>query len=136
MLVTEVLQEIAQAVLRAKNLVVITGAGCSTPSGIGDYRDRDGAWKRAAPVQHQDFMQSLSWRKRYWARSQVGYPEFCKAEPNRAHKALAQMEDLGFIKGLITQNVDGLHQAAGQRHVIDLHGRLDQVVCMSCGWAG
>lgn len=114
-------------------MIAITGAGCSTPSGIGDYRDRDGQWKRAAPVQHQDFMNSLNWRKRYWARSQVGYPEFCKARPNPAHRALAQMESLGRLAGVITQNVDGLHQAAGQHNVIDLHGRLDQVVCMACG---
>ncbi len=117
----------------AHRLVVITGAGCSTPSGIGDYRDEAGEWKRAAPVQHQDFMKSASWRQRYWARSQVGYPEFLRARPNAAHRALASLEQAGRVHGLITQNVDGLHQQAGQTGVIDLHGRLDRVVCMSCG---
>ncbi len=114
-------------------ILVITGAGCSTASGIGDYRDEQGAWKRAQPVQHQAFMQTLSWRQRYWARSQVGYPEFKRAMPNVAHQVLARWESQGRLCGLITQNVDGLHQRAGHQQVIDLHGRLDQVVCMSCG---
>lgn len=117
----------------SNRLLVITGAGCSTASGIGDYRDEQGAWKRAQPVQHQAFMQTLAWRQRYWARSQVGYPEFKRAVPNVAHQVLAQWEAQGRLAGLITQNVDGLHQRAGHEQVIDLHGRLDQVVCMSCG---
>ncbi len=114
-------------------LLVITGAGCSTASGIGDYRDEQGEWKRAQPVQHQAFMQTLAWRQRYWARSQVGYPEFKRARPNVTHQVLAHWEAQGRLCGLITQNVDGLHQRAGHQQVIDLHGRLDQVVCMDCG---
>ena len=123
-----------QAFLAAsRRLLVITGAGCSTASGIGDYRDEHGKWKRARPVQHQDFMTSLGWRQRYWARSQVGYPEFMKAQPNAAHRVLASWERSGRLCGLITQNVDRLHQRAGHDDVVDLHGRLDQVVCMDCG---
>jgi len=117
----------------SRRLLVITGAGCSTGSGIGDYRDEHGEWKRTPPVQHQEFMTSLSWRQRYWARSQHGYPEFMRAQPNRAHQVLAEWEQSGRLQGLITQNVDRLHQRAGHSHVLDLHGRLDRVVCMSCG---
>lgn len=124
---------IAQILDGAAQVAVITGAGCSTPSGIGDYRDADGEWKRAAPVQHQDFMRSAQWRARYWARSQVGFPEFLQAQPNAAHSSLATLEQRGRLSGLITQNVDRLHQRAGHQHVIDLHGRLDRVVCMNCG---
>ena len=85
------------------------------------------------PVQHQDFMQSLAWRKRYWARSQLGYPAFKRAHPNAGHRVLAAWERQGNVLGLVTQNVDGLHQRAGHASVIDLHGRLDRVVCMTCG---
>jgi NAD-dependent SIR2 family protein deacetylase len=115
-----------------QRLLLITGAGCSTASGIGDYRDENGDWKRVQPVQHQDFITSHAWRQRYWARSQVGYPEFMRAKPNAAHEVLADWETSGRVLGLITQNVDRLHQRAGHEVVIDLHGRLDQVVCMTC----
>lgn len=112
---------------------VLTGAGVSTGSGIPDYRDAQGAWKRPAPVRFQDFMaDDPATRQRYWARSLVGWPVFSQAQPNAAHQALAQLEQAGFIQTLITQNVDGLHQRAGSRRVVDLHGRLDQVVCMAC----
>ena len=116
-----------------QNLLVITGAGISTASGIGDYRDGAGQWKRQRPVSHQDFMAYFSWRQRYWGRSQLGYPSFLKAEPNCAHRALARLEQAGKVSGLVTQNVDRLHQRAGHRQVVDLHGRLDQVICMDCG---
>ena len=115
-----------------ERLLVITGAGCSTASGIGDYRDDNGDWKRVQPVLHEDFVSSHAWRQRYWARSQVGYPEFMRARPNAAHQVLAEWERSGRLLGLITQNVDRLHQRAGHAAVIDLHGRLDQVVCMNC----
>ena len=120
-------------VIRAGGVVALTGAGCSTPSGIGDYRDEQGEWKRVQPVQHRDFVESRQWRQRYWARSQIGYPEFLKAAPNRAHEILANWEKAGLVDGVITQNVDRLHQRAGNVQVIDLHGRLDQVVCLGCG---
>jgi NAD-dependent SIR2 family protein deacetylase len=127
------LEDVRRIVADAQRLVVLTGAGCSTPSGIGDYRDAQGAWKRPQPVQHGDFVRSLHWRQRYWARSMVGYPAFRTAEPNPAHDILADWERGGRVQGLITQNVDRLHQRAGHRRVIDLHGRLDQAVCLSCG---
>jgi len=114
-------------------LAVLTGAGVSTPSGIPDYRDEQGEWKRARPVEFRPFMERLETRQRYWARSTVGWPVVAQAQPNGAHRALAQLEQFGFVEQLITQNVDGLHQAAGSRRVIDLHGRLDLVRCMQCG---
>ncbi|NMM78091.1 NAD-dependent deacetylase [Rhodococcus sp. SRB_17] len=118
---------------RAPRWTVLTGAGISTDSGIPDYRDAAGAWKRSAPVSFQDFMGHASTRQRYWARSLAGWPVFSQARPNAAHQALAQLEARGPAHSTITQNVDGLHQRAGSRRVIDLHGRLDQLVCMGCG---
>jgi len=115
-----------------QRLVVITGAGISTPSGIGDYRDAQGQWKRAPPIQHDAFVKSAATRQRYWARSFHGWRSFVKAQPNAAHYALASPALQNRICGLITQNVDRLHQAAGQPDVIDLHGRLDRVVCLAC----
>ena len=115
-----------------QNLLVITGAGISTVSGIGDYRDQAGNWKRPQPVSHQNFLASHAWRQRYWARSQLGYPSFLAAQPNSAHDALVRLERAGQLCGLVTQNVDRLHQQAGHQNVVDLHGRLDQVICVDC----
>ena len=120
-------------ITRHRRLFVLTGAGCSTNSGIPDYRDADGNWKRTPPVTYQAFMGEAATRKRYWARSLVGWRRFGRAEPNTTHRALARLEQLGRSELLLTQNVDRLHQAAGTRAVIDLHGRLDQVRCMGCG---
>lgn len=113
-------------------LFVLTGAGCSTDSGIPDYRDTNGGWKRPQPVTYQAFMGETATRQRYWARSLVGWRRFGRAQPNATHRALAKLEQQGRVTTLLTQNVDGLHQAAGHRSVIDLHGRLDEVRCMSC----
>ena len=117
---------------RHSRLFVLTGAGCSTDSGIPDYRDADGEWKRAQPVQFGAFMDEPLTRKRYWARSLVGWRRFGRARPNDAHCALAALEQQGRVGLLVTQNVDRLHQAAGSVAVVDLHGRLDTVRCMSC----
>ena len=114
-------------------LAVLTGAGVSTRSGIPDYRDEQGEWKRARPVEFQPFMTNPQVRQRYWARSTVGWPIISQARPNDAHLALARLEAGGLVETLITQNVDGLHSAAGSRNVIDLHGRLDAVRCMANG---
>ena len=114
--------------------LVITGAGCSTDSGIGDYRDAKGQWKHSQPVQYADFMGKAQVRRRYWARSLVGWPQFAAAVPNPAHRALAELEQLEYVGHLITQNVDRLHQRAGQHQVLDLHGRLDQVHCQACDY--
>ena len=116
-----------------RRLFVLTGAGCSTGSGIPDYRDEQGAWKRTPPVTYQAFVGDGLIRRRYWARSLVGWPRIAQAQPNAAHRALAALEAQGRCSQLLTQNVDGLHQAAGSRAVIDLHGRLDAVVCLGCG---
>jgi NAD-dependent SIR2 family protein deacetylase len=114
-------------------LFVLTGAGISTGSGIPDYRDARGKWKRPPPVQYRDFVGRRSARQRYWARSLVGWPAFRRASPNACHRALAGWESVGRIGHLVTQNVDRLHQAAGSRQVTDLHGRLDRVICLGCG---
>ncbi|NII10472.1 NAD-dependent protein deacetylase [Oleiagrimonas sp. C23AA] len=113
-------------------LCVLTGAGCSTDSGIPDYRDSDGQWKRPQPITLQAFMGETATRARYWARSLVGWRFFGNARPNATHHALAELERRGHVPCLITQNVDRLHQAAGSEQVIDLHGRLDVVRCMQC----
>jgi NAD-dependent SIR2 family protein deacetylase len=117
---------------RHPRLLVLTGAGISTGSGIPDYRDANGDWKRPAPVQYRDFVDHAATRRRYWARSLIGWREFAAARPNLCHATLAAWEAAGRISMLVTQNVDRLHQAAGSRSVIDLHGRLDRVVCLQC----
>jgi len=114
-------------------VLVLTGAGCSTASGIPDYRGPNGAFTRGhQPMTYQQFLRDPEGRRRYWARGHVGWTRFAAARPNRAHLAIAGLEDHGAVTGVITQNVDGLHQAAGSREVIDLHGRLDRVVCLTC----
>ena len=120
-------------VARHRRLFVLTGAGCSTGSGIPDYRDAHGQWKRKPPVSFQAFMGEAATRQRYWARSLIGWRSFREARPNGAHRALARLEERGGCELLLTQNVDRLHQAAGSREVVDLHGRLDQLRCMGCG---
>ncbi len=119
-------------VRRAPRLFVLTGAGCSTASGIPDYRDEEGAWKHKPPVLFQDFIGSHATRQRYWARSLVGWARVFAAKPTAAHTALAALEKSGLVSTLVTQNVDGLHQKAGSQAVIDLHGRLDTVRCQAC----
>jgi NAD-dependent SIR2 family protein deacetylase len=118
---------------RRRRLFILTGAGCSVNSGIPDYRDADGAWKRMTPVTYQAFMGQEATRRRYWARSLIGWRRIRRARPNDAHRALARLEAIGKSEILLTQNVDRLHQAAGSGAVIDLHGRLDHVRCMGCG---
>jgi NAD-dependent SIR2 family protein deacetylase len=125
-------EALADLLAASRRLVVLTGAGCSTESGIPDYRDAQGAWKRAPPMMYQEFIGSVAARQRYWARACIGWRRFRSVEPGRAHHALAQLERAGRIQHLITQNVDGLHQRAGSRRVIDLHGRIDAVECLQC----
>lgn len=117
-----------------KKVLVLTGAGISTASGIPDYRDRNGQWKRRPPVQHQDFVASHTTRQRYWARSLLGWPVMQLAQPNTAHHCILQLEQAGLVTQVVTQNVDRLHQKAGSAQTIDLHGRADEVVCQQCGW--
>jgi NAD-dependent SIR2 family protein deacetylase len=125
--------ELSRFVNDAKRLVVLTGAGCSTDSGIPDYRSPGGAWTRHKPIYFSSFVRSAEVRRLYWARSYRGWPRFAAARPNRAHVALAELENRGKVHQLITQNVDDLHQEAGSRAVVQLHGRNRVVVCLDCG---
>ncbi|PWI20228.1 NAD-dependent protein deacetylase [Streptomyces sp. Act143] len=122
--------------LRAGGVVVLTGAGISTESGIPAYRGEGGSLSRHTPMTYQDFTADPRARQRYWARSHLGWRTFGGARPNAGHRAVAAFARHGVLTGVITQNVDGLHQAAGSRGVVDLHGRLDRVVCLSCGAVG
>lgn len=117
-------------------LAVLTGAGCSTDSGIPEYRDDDGNWKHRQPMQFADFVNDESKRRRYWAQSFVGWQRISGARPNAAHRAIAQLEQAGYVSCVITQNVDNLHKAAGSRNVIDLHGVLQHTRCLDCGAKG
>ena len=128
----ESLDAVVAFALEHPKLFVLTGAGCSTASGIPDYRDQEGKWKRPAPMNYTLFMSDPAARARYWARSMVGWRSFQTARPNAAHVDLCWLEARGRTSVLVTQNVDRLHQVAGSEHVIDLHGRLDQVRCMGC----
>lgn len=132
MSVEESLDALISFAVSHPRLAVLTGAGISTASGIPDYRDARGDWKRSPPMPHQEFMARHAARQRYWARALVGFRALSEARPNQAHLALARLETLGRVSGVITQNVDGLHQFAGSRRVIDLHGRADRVRCMAC----
>ena len=113
-------------------IAVLTGAGLSTASGVPAYRDRHGQWQHPQPIRHQDFLASAAVRRRYWARSFVGWPRMGQAAPNAGHHALAALEISGTVASVITQNVDGLHQKAGSRKLIELHGTIDRVRCMAC----
>jgi len=117
---------------RNKRVLVLTGAGLSTASGIPDYRDKDGVRRGRNPIQGPDFRKSEAVRRRYWARSMAGYPTLAGAAPNAGHRALAELEASGRIHAVITQNVDGLHQRAGSRRLIELHGNIHGVLCLDC----
>lgn len=116
-------------------LFVLTGAGVSTGSGIPDYRDARGEWKHQRPMEYRDFVARESARQRYWARSYIGWQRFHRAEPNAAHRALAELERRGGLLRTVTQNVDGLQQRAGSRRVTELHGSLASVACIDCAGA-
>ena len=118
--------------LRDLRVAVLTGAGCSTESGIPDYRGPKTRQKTRNPIQYREFMGQPETRRRYWARSAIGWPRFCQARPNPGHEAIAEMERAGVVRGVITQNVDRLHHEAGSDRVIELHGALAEVRCMEC----
>ncbi|WP_344422877.1 NAD-dependent protein deacetylase [Streptomyces lavendulocolor] len=119
--------------LSAGGVLVLSGAGISTESGIPDYRGEGGSLSRHTPMTYQDFTAGARARRRYWARSHLGWRTFGRARPNAGHRAVAAFERHGLLSGVITQNVDGLHQAAGSESVVELHGSLARVVCLSCG---
>jgi NAD-dependent SIR2 family protein deacetylase len=112
--------------------LVLTGAGVSAESGVPTYRNQRGEWQRKPPVTHQEFTGNHQARQRFWARNLVGWRFMSSARPNGAHSALASLDKAGAVSCLVTQNVDGLHQRAGSQKVIDLHGRVDSVSCLSC----
>jgi len=117
----------------AGGVLVLEGAGMSTGSGIPDYRGPNGSLTRHTPMTYQEFTGSAENRRRYWGRSHVGWEHFRRAAPNDAHHAVAALERAGLVTGVITQNVDGLDLAAGTRELVEIHGNLDRVVCLSCG---
>lgn len=119
--------------LSTGGVLVLSGAGISTESGIPDYRGEGGSLSRHTPMTYQDFTADPLARRRYWARSHLGWRTFGRARPNAGHRAVAAFERHGLLSGVITQNVDGLHQAAGSEDVVELHGSLERVVCLSCG---
>ncbi|WP_226704873.1 NAD-dependent protein deacetylase [Microbulbifer elongatus] len=127
-------EQLVDFIRRHPRLTVLTGAGVSTDSGIPDYRDRNGHWKRKPPVDHREFMKSAAIRQRYWGRALIGWPVIRNSAPNPAHFHLAELERRGHIHLLITQNVDRLHQRADSKRVIDLHGRADEICCMDCDY--
>jgi NAD-dependent SIR2 family protein deacetylase len=113
-------------------VVVLSGAGLSTESGIPDYRGPDGTLARRTPMTYQAFTRDPAARQRYWARSHIGWRVMARAWPNTGHRAVGRLERQGLVAGVVTQNVDGLHQAGGARNVIELHGGIDRVVCLDC----
>jgi NAD+-dependent protein deacetylase sirtuin 4 len=118
---------------RGRRVVALTGAGCSTESGIPDYRGIDTPPRPRAPLQHREFVDKADNRQRYWARSLLGWPRLAAAQPNAGHRAIAMLEHAGAMAGVITQNVDSLHTVAGSREVVELHGALARVRCLACG---
>jgi NAD-dependent deacetylase sirtuin 4 len=121
------------AVFTRGTVAVLTGAGLSTESGIPDYRGPESRQRARRPVQYQEFLKNAAARRRYWARSMLGWPRFAAARPNTGHAVLGRLEARGFVSGVVTQNVDGLHRAAGSVRQVELHGALREVICLECG---
>ena len=119
--------------LRGKKVLALTGAGISTESGIPDYRGPETRRRARNPIRFQEYASSHAGRARYWARSMIGWPRMAGALPNAGHRALAALERSGALNGVVTQNVDRLHRAAGSRRVVELHGALAEVKCLDCG---
>lgn len=118
--------------LAAGEVMVLSGAGLSTESGIPDYRGPSGALRRSLPMTYQTFTRDPSARRRYWARSQLGWRVVARAAPNDGHRAVATLQSWGRLTEVVTQNVDGLHQAGGATSVVELHGNLERVACLTC----
>ncbi|MFF0155095.1 NAD-dependent protein deacetylase [Micromonospora sp. NPDC005203] len=125
--------EAVRALVAAGGVVVLSGAGLSTESGIPDYRGPSGVARRHTPMTFQAFTRDPLARRRYWARSHLGWRLIAGAAPNAGHRAVAGLQRAGLVDTVVTQNVDGLHGAAGSTSVIELHGRLDEVICLDCG---
>ena len=130
---SEPLRQVARWLAETEMAVAFTGAGISTESGIPDFRSPGGVWSKYRPVMFQDFLDRAEARYEYWRQKSAAHREFADARPNAAHRILAEWEDRGLLHGVVTQNIDGLHQAAGSRNVLELHGTARQVVCLGCG---
>ena len=129
----DALERVADLLGDGGGIAVLSGAGLSTESGIPDYRGATGSLRRHTPMTYQEFISSEAGRQRYWARSHVGWRTINRAEPNAGHRAVAALGRSGHVSGVITQNVDGLHRAAGTADAVELHGNLDRVICLGCG---
>ena len=131
----ERITQIAEKLTESNENLFFTGAGISTESGIPDYRSQGGIWDKFRPVYFDEFMSSREAREEYWRQKETFYQDLVQAQPNAAHRAIAELYELGLVTGVITQNIDGLHQAAGMPDdmVIELHGNNRRVRCMSCG---
>ena len=135
----EAIQQVAQWLAATdrrsilESAVAFTGAGISTESGIPDFRSPGGVWSRQQPVMYQDFLARPEARKEYWRQKCESHREFTLARPNDGHRVLARWEAAGMLWGVITQNIDGLHQEAGNRRVLELHGTNRAVGCLGCG---
>lgn len=125
-------KQLCRYLLGASRAVAFTGAGISTESGIPDFRSPGGIWTKVQPVDFQDFVASSAARHEYWRQKGAVFAEFSQAQPNAGHRALATWESAGLLRAVITQNIDGLHQAAGSKHVLELHGTAREIVCLGC----
>lgn len=126
------LESLISVLQNKRKIWILTGAGISAPSGIPTYRNDKGEWKSANPIQHNDFINQESYRQRYWARSMVGWKLTGRAKPNATHHAITALQATGKVSQIVTQNVDGLHDIADTKNVIDLHGRLSEIKCLNC----
>lgn len=126
------IEKIARLLTESRHAIAFTGAGISTESGIADFRSPGGIWSRYQPVMYQDFLKSEDARRQYWKMKKEGYHEMTTAKPNDGHRALARLEEAGKLVAVITQNIDGLHQEAGSRRVLELHGTNRYGLCLEC----
>src|SRR5262245_14905940 len=126
-------QILAKWMTEARSAVAFTGAGISTESGIPDFRSPNGIWSKARPVYFEDFLRSPAARQEYWRQKCIAHVDFAEARPNDGHRVLAAWETAGRLTRVITQNIDGLHQEAGSRRVVELHGTAREIACLSCG---
>lgn len=127
------IEQLSSLMAPARAAIAFTGAGISTESGLSDFRSPGGIWAKHRPVMYDEFLASRDARVRYWEMRSLLYPEIAAARPNAGHRAIARLEQLGILTAVVTQNIDGLHQDAGSRNVIELHGTARKVACVGCG---
>ena len=128
----ETLPQIAAWLAEARSAVAFTGAGISTESGIPDFRSPGGIWSQSTPVYYDEFLASADARYEYWRQKAIAHRDFADSEPNAGHRTLARWQQDGRLHGVITQNIDGLHQIAGSRDVVELHGTAREIACLDC----